>query len=188
MIGRIQHPVYTAAALTAANPVLLKGEVVYESDTRKRKLGDGVTAWNSLPYESAGAITTDSLVVECGQPDTSNFTRVDDSVLRLTHANGLLIVEFFTTGNGPSPSRAVWRNKLPARAIDWLNSVYRYGYDSGVVIPNFGATGIASKTLSVNILKISASNNSIELYMEGMNSASTYPLPFNFRTVCSLNT
>lgn len=50
MIGRIQHPVYTAAALAAANPVLLKGEIVYESDTRKRKLGDGVTAWNSLPY------------------------------------------------------------------------------------------------------------------------------------------
>ena len=29
---RIQHPVYTAAALAAKNPVLLKGEVVYESE------------------------------------------------------------------------------------------------------------------------------------------------------------
>lgn len=42
---------FTAAALAAANPVLLKGEVVYESDTRRRKIGDGVTAWKSLPYE-----------------------------------------------------------------------------------------------------------------------------------------
>lgn len=41
---------YTAAALAAANPVLLKGEVVYESDTRKHKIGDGVTDWNSLLY------------------------------------------------------------------------------------------------------------------------------------------
>lgn len=41
---------YTAAALAAGNPVLLKGEIVYESDTRKHKIGDGVTAWNNLPY------------------------------------------------------------------------------------------------------------------------------------------
>lgn len=177
---------YTAAALAAANPVLLKGEVVYESDTRKRKIGDGITAWNNLPYESDSDTTASSLVIECGQPDTSTFTRVDDAALRLTQANGLLIVEFFTTGNGPSPGRAVWRNKLTAQAIGWLNTVYNYGYDGGVVIPNIGATGITSKTLSVNILKISASSNNIELYMEGMNSASSYPIPFNFRTICSI--
>ena len=40
----------TAAAWTAANPVLLAGEVGLESDTRKLKLGDGITAWNSLLY------------------------------------------------------------------------------------------------------------------------------------------
>ena len=48
--SRIQHPVYTAAVLKAKNPVLLKGEVVYESDTRKHKVGDGSTSWNTLPY------------------------------------------------------------------------------------------------------------------------------------------
>lgn len=176
---------YTAAALAAANPVLLKGEIVYESDTRKRKIGNGITAWNNLPYETAIDTEAASLEIKCGQPDTSTFTRVDDAALRLTQANGLLIVEFFTTGNGPSPSRAVWRNKLTAQAIGWLDSVYNYGYDGGVVIPNIGAIGISSKTLSVNILKISASNNNIELYMEGMNSASPYTLPFNFRTICS---
>lgn len=47
---RTQLPVYTAETLAAKNPVLLKGEVVYESDTRKHKVGDGTTAWNSLPY------------------------------------------------------------------------------------------------------------------------------------------
>ena len=48
--SRIQHSVYTAAVLKAKNPVLLKGEVVYESDTCKYKIGDGSTAWNTLPY------------------------------------------------------------------------------------------------------------------------------------------
>ena len=48
--GRTQHPAYTAAVLKAKNPVLLKGEVVYESDTTRHKIGDGTTAWNALPY------------------------------------------------------------------------------------------------------------------------------------------
>lgn len=50
MKGRIQHPKYTAAALAAANPVLLDGEIVYESDTGRCKMGDGTTAWVDLPY------------------------------------------------------------------------------------------------------------------------------------------
>lgn len=47
---RTQLPVYTAADLVAKNPVLLKGEIVYESDTGRHKLGDGTTAWNTLAY------------------------------------------------------------------------------------------------------------------------------------------
>jgi hypothetical protein len=40
----------TAAALTSANPVLAAGEVVFETDTKKMKVGDGSTAWTSLAY------------------------------------------------------------------------------------------------------------------------------------------
>lgn len=47
---RVQHPVYTAAELEEANPILLKGEIVYESDTGRHKLGDGVSTWNTLAY------------------------------------------------------------------------------------------------------------------------------------------
>lgn len=56
MIGRIQHPRYTAAALAAANPQLLDGELVYESDTGRHKIGDGVKAWNALPYAGGGIL------------------------------------------------------------------------------------------------------------------------------------
>ena len=38
----------TAANWTAVNPVLLSGEWGFETDTRKLKIGDGVTAWNAL--------------------------------------------------------------------------------------------------------------------------------------------
>lgn len=40
----------TAANWTAANPILARGEVGFEYDTEKLKIGDGSTAWNSLGY------------------------------------------------------------------------------------------------------------------------------------------
>lgn len=39
-----------AASWTAVNPVLRAGEEGYETDTGKRKVGDGTSAWNELPY------------------------------------------------------------------------------------------------------------------------------------------
>lgn len=43
----------TAANWTAANPVLFLRQEAIETDTNRRKIGDGVTAWNSLPYVTA---------------------------------------------------------------------------------------------------------------------------------------
>lgn len=50
MADRIQLRGDTAAAWTLANPVLAQRELAIETDTLKTKIGDGVTAWNSLPY------------------------------------------------------------------------------------------------------------------------------------------
>lgn len=40
----------TAANWTSANPTLLSGELGFETDTKRAKLGNGSTAWNSLSY------------------------------------------------------------------------------------------------------------------------------------------
>ncbi len=42
----------TAANWTAVNPILLQGEPGYEYDTGRFKVGDGVTPWASLAYNS----------------------------------------------------------------------------------------------------------------------------------------
>lgn len=42
----------TAAQAASINPILAEGELGVELDTGKFKLGNGVTAWNSLPYSS----------------------------------------------------------------------------------------------------------------------------------------
>ncbi len=40
----------TYKAWKASNPILMKGEPGFESDTEKLKIGDGETRWNNLPY------------------------------------------------------------------------------------------------------------------------------------------
>ena len=40
----------TASNWTSNNTVLLAGEFGYETDTKKFKIGDGTTAWQSLDY------------------------------------------------------------------------------------------------------------------------------------------
>jgi len=57
VIQRRQERNGTAAAWTAANPVLAAAELGVESDTLKFKIGDGTTAWAALPYKD-GAVTS----------------------------------------------------------------------------------------------------------------------------------
>jgi hypothetical protein len=59
--GRFQLNRRTAAQWTAANTVLLAGELGIETDTHKAKGGDGSTAWTALPYigdASVAGVTT----------------------------------------------------------------------------------------------------------------------------------
>lgn len=50
MASIIQLKRGTAAAWTSANTVLSSGELGFETDTKKIKVGDGTTAWTSLAY------------------------------------------------------------------------------------------------------------------------------------------
>ena len=48
--ARIQLKRATASSWSSSNPVLYAGEIGYETDTNKFKIGDGTTAYNSLAY------------------------------------------------------------------------------------------------------------------------------------------
>ena len=47
----------TAAEWTSINPTLAAGEVGYETDTEKIKVGDGFQAWNNLEYVPIGVLS-----------------------------------------------------------------------------------------------------------------------------------
>jgi len=63
----------TAAIWTNNNPTLLIGEIGYETDTNKIKIGDGSTAWDSLSYLS-GVSGVDT----SGTPEANDYARFTD--------------------------------------------------------------------------------------------------------------
>ena len=59
----------TEAQWTAANPTLAAGEIGFETDNNRFKIGDGATAWNALDYFANSAALSDLLD---GAPDALN--------------------------------------------------------------------------------------------------------------------
>lgn len=55
MANRIQIRRDTSARWTEINPLLMEGKMGWETDTRKAKMGDGITKWNDLPYISVSS-------------------------------------------------------------------------------------------------------------------------------------
>ena len=50
MANRIQIRRDTSERWTEINPLLMEGEMGWETDTRKAKMGNGINNWNDLPY------------------------------------------------------------------------------------------------------------------------------------------
>ena len=58
----------TASEWTSANPILLEGEVGVETDSKKLKVGDGLTVWASLPYITLTPAAAASLYATIASP------------------------------------------------------------------------------------------------------------------------
>lgn len=70
----------TAANLAADNIIPLAGEITFESDTLRFKIGDGINAYNSLPYSAENSINgyvveniTDATDVTETLPDATTY-------------------------------------------------------------------------------------------------------------------
>lgn len=72
---RIQLRRDLAAKWAEINPILMEGEVGFEIDTKLRKIGDGVTAWNNLDYLAA-----ENIVQELGDSTTATISQEGISV------------------------------------------------------------------------------------------------------------
>lgn len=79
----------TAASWTSNNPTLLAGEVGWESDTGKAKLGDGTTAWTSLAYAidfvpTSGLLDSTTIDVNTATPGQVKWHDITPRVISAT--------------------------------------------------------------------------------------------------------
>lgn len=83
------------------NPVLLKGEMGIETDTRKFKFGDGVSTWTELDYASAQA------AVVMNKAPTPTDSGYDIGVIWIDTAGNKAYVLFNNTSNN-----AIWKQMV----------------------------------------------------------------------------
>jgi hypothetical protein len=102
----------TAANWTSNNPVLLAGEIGYESDTGNIKIGDGAKNWVTLPYVSYGDVGPRTKAVEL-LSRMVGFWNAGDTVGDSTPSRTSILP---TTNTGLTPCRravrrAPWRGR-----------------------------------------------------------------------------
>lgn len=129
----------TAASATSANPVLAVREMGVETDTGKIKVGNGVTAWNSLPYSAGGGA---SATITAINDAAVGFTVIsfDNSpaadVFRVTINDGTILVAANTSFNSSAtgyisavnvfPSR-LWVTTNTTEPASWVNGDFWLG-------------------------------------------------------------
>lgn len=89
-----------AATWTSVNPVLALGEVGFETDTRKLKVGDGSTQWTGLSY----TIDTSTLATLAGAETVSNKTLTAVTVSSGTVSGTRVNPRISTTASSATPS------------------------------------------------------------------------------------
>jgi hypothetical protein len=86
----------TTAEWVASNPILAEGEVGVETDTKKLKVGDGLTVWASLPYINLTPAAAASIYAPIANPTfTGTVSGVTKSMV------GLGSVDNTTDANKP---------------------------------------------------------------------------------------
>lgn len=95
MAIRLQLRRDTAANWASSNPVLALGEPGVETDTLKVKVGDGITAWNSLGYSITKDFTdltnTPTTLTGYGITDALNLDNLSASTAEAPSGDGSLI-------------------------------------------------------------------------------------------------
>jgi hypothetical protein len=133
----------TAAGWVSANPTLLLGELGYESDTGKWKVGNGSSAWSSLAYSFSSDLISEgdskAEVIDTGSDGRFVVTTENVERLRVGPAGQIGIA-----GANYGTSGQVLTSGGASGAISWVDA-------SGVVVVdggNFATGGSAVSTSS----------------------------------------
>lgn len=118
----IQHRRATNSQWTALNPVLGSGEIGFELDTNKLKIGNGLATWNTLPYfaneDALNALyaTHASVAADIANPETATNSAVLDIVNAAVPGGVEIVVDFTNDVATPRPTWAggvIWKTTHP---------------------------------------------------------------------------
>lgn len=125
------------------NPVLMEGEVGYETDTRKRKIGDGHTAWNDLEY-----LVAENIAQELG--DGENIVISQKVMTELIDEGYLYKGIADTTTNITEPAGKIFYIVTsPGTYIGFNNIVI----DGGLNIVKWNGTSWVKDKISLDVTK-----------------------------------
>jgi len=97
----------TAAEWTASNPILLEGEVGVETDSKKLKVGDGLTVWASLPYITLTPTAAASLYATIANPSFTGTVTLDTGVSLVFEGATANAYETTLTATDPTADRTL---------------------------------------------------------------------------------
>lgn len=146
-----------AAAWTAANPVLMKGEIGIETDTNKFKIGDGLKTWSALSYVGTQVEVTGEGEVITGASVSANGTLtltrgklyLDDVLLEapLTYTANIGVKTVPASGSGKIGQRVEEGQKVTL--LDALNEILATAKDPNVTQPSVSISLTNAKAYEV---------------------------------------
>ena len=178
----------TAASWTSTNPTLGAGEIGYETDTGRFKIGTGAAAWASLGYFNRDPLTT--------KGDLYTFSTTDDRLA--VGANGESLVADSSTSTGLRwQGSAVGKNAaingaceiaqrgtaaVTLTAASFLYPVDRFfaGRSSGTTgatAQQFTSTGLDGFQYGVRVQRTAANTSTNDLYI-GQSFETSNSIPF----------
>ena len=131
MTTRLQQRRDTAANWTSNNPTLAAGEIGYETDTAKFKIGTGSTAWTSLAY-AYGAAPALTFNAQSG----TTYTLVASDSGALVTANNASAITITVPPSIFSAGQVITVQQIGAGQVTFAQG-------SGVTITSTGATASA---------------------------------------------
>jgi hypothetical protein len=164
MATRMQQRSGTAAQWTAANPTLAAGEIGFETDTNKFKMGNGSSNWAALTYfaNTAGleallndgapaALNTLNEIAAAINDDPTFFTTIATNLS--THASdstdvhgivntALLATQSYVTDAVASVENAY--STLAGAGIDWNSNTDAFDIDSTVATKTYADTAVST--------------------------------------------
>lgn len=181
---RIQVLNDTAEALAAHGTAIPKaGEIVYENDTRKMKIGDGNTSYANLKYFGGDSAHFDVIPTE-GEEDIAAITRVVASAE--VHTGDTAIVKRVITGDKTSYTAYVYDSEWKAMDGNYrADNVYfdddiTYTVGIGTLAQPSGSAKFAAK--GKNVEQVFASLMAQEANPSKTNPAVTIGTQTNFGT------